>query len=458
MMKCIYRLVLPGLLLATAMTTTTYADDGLINGQQQQGDEDIQKLVKYLGNLGTYLGYDLTADLTPAPSPSKEMLDHKLLNIDAMKVMQNYLFNSMLGSIPVNTFSNAFELFVPSNNQGYSPINAFANATFKTPPYSTPAQNGTISANTLIDQQTSQSGQSGGNFLQDPVSQAVFNILGTPDLSYCLNNAGDTWQIGCPQLQQKTSSMYQSQVMNNVVGDLPGPLAYFTYEYNQQFISQLNSNTLISPLLYTTTSDSQTSPSTKTLTAQSQAEQAANFIRYATGAVAPLALPQIKDYKRLFSAATVTQDGKPTLAQMQAQATLDAYLTSLRVYAAQSSVGISNLYYMLSKRLPQNESVSENPLLTSQALSEFTMATWRLYNPADTDPSKKQWLDKINDASSATLQKEMVTLLAEINYQLYLNRQQEERLLLTNTMLLLQNARASQPTASSLAPGATGTQ
>ena len=113
---------------------------------------------------------------------------------------------------------------------------------------------------------------------------------------------------------------------------------------------------------------------------------------------------------------------------------------------------------MLSKRLPQNESVSENPLLTSQALSEFTMATWRLYNPADTDPSKKQWLDKINDASSATLQKEMVTLLAEINYQLYLNRQQEERLLLTNTMLLLQNARASQPTASSLAPGATGTQ
>ena len=143
---------------------------------------------------------------------------------------------------------------------------------------------------------------------------------------------------------------------------------------------------------------------------------------------------------------------------MQAQATLDAYLTSLRVYAAQSSVGISNLYYMLSKRLPQNESVSENPLLTSQALSEFTMATWRLYNPADTDPSKKQWLDKINDASSATLQKEMVTLLAEINYQLYLNRQQEERLLLTNTMLLLQNARASQPTASSLAPGATGTQ
>jgi len=44
----------------------------------------------------------------------------------------------------------------------------------------------------------------------------------------------------------------------------------------------------------------------------------------------------------------------------------------------------------------------------------------------------------------------MVTLLAEINYQLYLNRQQEERLLLTQTMLLIQNSRTNQPNASSI--------
>ena len=76
------------------------------------------------------------------------------------------------------------------------------------------------------------------------------------------------------------------------------------------------------------------------------------------------------------------------------------------------------------------------------------MATWRLFN-ADKS-AKSSWLDQINQASSATVQKEMVTLLAEINYQLYLTRQQEERMLLTNTMLLLMNAHSTQPNISAL--------
>lgn len=43
-------------------------------------------------------------------------------------------------------------------------------------------------------------------------------------------------------------------------------------------------------------------------------------------------------------------------------------------------------------------------------------------------------------ASPGTIQKEQLSLLAEINYQLYLNRQMQERILLTNSILLLQNA------------------
>ena len=58
-----------------------------------------------------------------------------------------------------------------------------------------------------------------------------------------------------------------------------------------------------------------------------------------------------------------------------------------------------------------------------------------------------QTLSEINQASPTTVQKEMVTLLAEINYQLYLTRQQQERLLLTNTMLLLLSSRTSAPQA-----------
>ena len=99
---------------------------------------------------------------------------------------------------------------------------------------------------------------------------------------------------------------------------------------------------------------------------------------------------------------------------------------------------------MLSKRLPQSTGGSGSAA-TSQALNEFTMATWRLYNPAG--GANTQWLSEINQASPTTVQKEMVTLLAEINYQLYLTRQQQERLLLTNTMLLLLSSRTSAPQA-----------
>ena len=71
------------------------------------------------------------------------------------------------------------------------------------------------------------------------------------------------------------------------------------------------------------------------------------------------------------------------------------------------------------------------------------MATKRLY-----DPSKEagaQWVDKINTASTATVQKEMVILLSELNYQLYLMNQKQDRLLLTETMLLMQSTRGQLP-------------
>ena len=418
--------------------------------------DDLEKLVKYLGNLGTYLGYDLTADVPQGPSPSKELLNQELLNIDAMKVMQNYLFNTMLGAIPVNTFTDTLKKFVPDDNQNYSSINTFANYTFSNPAYDSAGsqQSGAVTVNKLIDQPSGSTG-----FQKDPVSQAVLNILSTPNYTYCMNNAATDWIPGCPVLTSlKLKNVHE--VMENVIGPLPATATdFFNPDKNLDILSQLNGNTLIAPLLYSIKTDDQSNTTTqatqKGLSAKSQAEQAANFIRYVTGAVAPLTLPTRADYEKLLdtaSANTLTNT-PPTAAQKLAQSTLDGYLTSLRVYAAQSSVGFGNLYYILSKRMPQNESTSGKPLLTSQALSEFTMATWRLYNPVDSTTPNKQWIDQIDKASAATVQKEMVTLLAEINYQLYLNRQQDERLLLTNTILLLQNARAAQPSSSQLTNG-----
>lgn len=429
-MKKLYRMTLINLLGFYSFSATA---DITGNQYNQQTSSNTQTLVQYLLNLGGFLGYDLTQ----SPTANNKTIRQELINLSATQLAENYLFNTLLGAIPVNTFSKVLSQFLPSNFPGYNAINAFANYTFTTQAYNSPAsdQQGTLSVNPLIDQQT---------FQQDPVSQAVLNILATPDYSYCMNNDGSAWDEKCHLL-------YQNKVMANVIGELPNTYDYYGYQYNQKFLSQLNSNSLMSPLMYSTenttsNTTSSTTPNTQNagLTAQSQAQQAANFIRYAAGIVAPASLPKLRNYDTLYSKAKNADGSTSQMDQMQAQALLTSYFTSLRVYAAQTTVGLGNLYYILSKRLPQNQSASgSNP--TSQAMSEFIMATRRLYNP-DLSPNK-QWINQINDGSPATVQKEMAILLAEINYQLYLNRQQEERMLLTSTMMLIQNTKASQPSA-----------
>ena len=72
------------------------------------------------------------------------------------------------------------------------------------------------------------------------------------------------------------------------------------------------------------------------------------------------------------------------------------------------------------------------------------MATWRLFNFGQQN-QQQTWKDSINSASEATVQKEIAILLAEINYQMYLSRQQEERVLLTNSMIELLVANMNKP-------------
>jgi intracellular multiplication protein IcmX len=429
MMKYVVRTLISSLLLSTAVSTEIQAD---IDPFGQKTSTNTENLAKYLLNLGTFLGFDLTQ--TPKDiNPSQ-----KLLDINTTQAAQVSLYVSLFGAVPVNTINPPLMQFVPTNgNSSYIALNTFANNTFKTPPYNTDSsqQQGALSANPLVDQP---------KFQLDPISQGVLNILTTPNNTYCMNNEETEWKKeGCGKL------LYDNLVTNNVIGTIPGPTDFFTYDYNQQFLSQLNSNTLLSPLLYTTSNGSSTStssspkPQSEGLAADSQVQQAANFIRYATGTIIPATLPKYQEYSNLFSKATNLNNKTPLLEQKSAQATLTNYFGKLRVYAAQMSVGFSNLYYILSKRMPQNLPGDQ---VTSQALSEFTMATWRLFKPdSDQKTANVQWLEQINNASSATIQKEMVTLLAEINYQLYLNRQQEERLLLTETLMLMQNVRTSQP-------------
>jgi intracellular multiplication protein IcmX len=421
-------------------TLPALADDSTLYSTQQTAS-NTQNLVKYLLNLGSYLGYNIAQ--APNSNNISFRVSQTLFNLSATQLIQMYMFNSFLGAVPVNAFSTALAQIVPEGVSGASAINAWANNVFNTQNFNNPQsqQQGKVAVNPAIDQQ---------NYQQDPISQGILNILGTPDISYCMNYDGDAW-VGCSQVGGSTtgtSILPASGVTANIIGQLPSTYQYYSYQYNQQFLSQLNSNSLTGPLLYGTQGSQENTNNTNNqnigLTAQNQAQQAANFIRYVSGGVTPARLPNLKVYDTLYTQATASSDtATPTLQQIQAQATLTNYFTTLRTYAAQFSVGISNLYFIMSKRLPQNQGSTDQSKPSSQALSEFKMATWRLFNPDMS--TNNQWINQINNASAATVGKEIATLLAEINYQLYLDRQIQERILLTNTTMLMQNTRAAQP-------------
>ncbi|CAM2916808.1 type IVB secretion system protein IcmX [Legionella worsleiensis] len=446
-MKLLSKCSLVTLLCLSSYSIVVTATDNILDvPTQNNNNSDVST---YLKNLGSFMGFDLTTNNPPTP-PSN--FTSALLNEVDASLFQNYVFSTFFGAIPVNAMGQVMQQFVPTSIPGAKGVNDLANTTFKNYGDGSSSDNTSVTASILLDQQSSTS----GSFLPDPVSQAVFNILGTPDYSYCMNNDGSAWNKGNCQY------LYQDKVNFNTSGYIPKVTEYFSYDYNQKFISQLNSNSLIAPLLYSpdqisssgTSSSSAQPGSNPGLSAQTQAQLANNFIRYAAGLVSPSSLPKMKDYGDLYQLATSNANANPpNPQQMQAQATISNYFNSLRVYAAQSSVGFSNLYYIMSRRLPQQQPSAgdgSSAVVSSQALSEFNMATWRILNPrAQTgqDGLPTQWMQQLDTASTATIQKEIAVLLAEINYQMYLDRQLQERILLTNTIMLMQNLKAGAPSA-----------
>lgn len=462
-MQSNYRYLLPGLLLA--VSATVFADDvsdPSTTPPTGNPGGDVTNLTTYLQNLGKYFGYDLQQYCTTggscknpgqsggssSSSDSGGDFSNTLLNPQATSNAQLGLFNSYLGSLLGAGESSPL---VPTDLNEYQQMNStLAGQSFIYQNYSTPSTQN-VSVSPIIDQQTYQN---------DPVSQAILNILSTPDSSYCQTNNS------APSCQ---APFFREQIMINVLGPLK-PLAtdvVFTPEQNLNIVPQLNIDSLLTPLMYTPASADSSGSKGSTpviglatnsgpagLTAQTQAQQAINFIRYATSAVNNMPLPSFKTYNDLYNLASNSSGTVPAGQQATAQVQIATYLMQLRTLVAQNSVAVSNLYYALSRRLPQNNSgalskeqgsssSSGNNPNSSEAMNEFVMASWRLYNPsADSKNGQDgQWLTKINQGSAASVQKEIAVLLAEINYQIYLSRQQQERLLITQSMLMLQNSK-----------------
>lgn len=374
---------------------------------------------KYIKNLSAYLGYDVDNDV---PKPYDLLLDYTL----SIASTGQQILNALFASIPVNSLYSDF-----TNKSAYDTFNNQANAIYQDYT-STNSANG-VSVVENFDQKTYQ---------EDPVSQYILNLIGTPDWSNCSGSSSNS----CLSVDKVMTTVLQDVTSD---GKLPSETKYFSYDNNSKFLSQLSSNTLIAPLIY---SSNNSNSSSQGLPSGNQLQQAQDFIRYVTEAVIPLQTMTQSDYSTLFALAYPPTDDDGNISSsvdatntMNAKVGLAKYLLGLRVYAAKLSVPISNLYYILGKRVAQTSSSggTNEETTTSEALNEFKMATWRQFDPSK--QAGEQWVQKINSASAATVQKEMAILLSEISAQLYLTRQVQERLLLTNSILLLQALSQNKP-------------
>ncbi|RUR13662.1 type IV secretion protein IcmX [Legionella sp. km772] len=478
------------LLCLTMMSATAQNYNNNDSQAQQDTSNNTGKLLQSVINWAALLGFEVDPEKVQSTPP---IADVQLTSYANTSLLETLVYSTFFGSIPTTTppITSSNSSSSSSGQQGVGlpflpqsktteTINAASNLTFKNyngssgSSSSSGSQVASISANPLVDQPPYQA---------DPVSQAIFNILGTPDVSACSANTQNPQQnvsnstnpIKSFQSSQPCSiapTMFQSQLVENVVGVPPSPSAFYSIASNAAILPQLNSNSLIAPLNYSSdqlnfnTTPPSGGEASAGLSATTQAELAANFIRYASGSVSPTILPNQNTYQAVYNAAVNAGDSQP-----QMQAILSTYLTNLRIYAAQSSVGIGNLYYILSRRLPQQQNGSgqngESGQQNSQALNEYNMATWRIFQvggaaatgssgssssgsgsgstSSSGSSAQTQWIEKINSAGSATVQKEIAILLAEINYQLYLDRQIQERMLMTTSVSLLQGTKATQP-------------
>ena len=315
-------------------------------------------------------------------------------------------------------------------------------------PNFTTSTNGTgVSVNDLLDVggtgQTYQATSTLG-YGDTPVRQLVLNILG---------RAGEDYQ----QINNNCSTSNQTSfgcqpVINRVIGAITN-VAGSDYKMSTLLqplsgvADQLNANSLLEPLAYQSpASGSSTSSSTGSnssddtgLQSSNSGSTAQNFIRYLSyESVNPLVLTSaeegilmnwLSDVDSTVSNCTV-QNSRTKLSQ---------YLIDLRHYAAQMSVGMGNLVNMLARRMPNSNNQDANGNAQSAVQAEYNMATRRIFNPNEVDKATA-WQKNIQSASLLELMRQMNYLLADMNYQMYLNRMQQERLLLTLSTLQLQQA------------------
>lgn len=425
----------------------------------------LQQIENDIFNLGASLGFMIGGDHADTSKVSSSLTNEAQTIKDEFTVVQ-YLF----ATLSVN--NNYIENFPFIANPIYDNINKLANQVFN---------NNENPNNKKLDSEPQ---------IKSPVAQYLQNILSvTPD-SYCFIARADNcnnqdWDNGCKYnytqskifanswgIFQNYDDLLKSQgqaasgactidatsrlnslasLATNSISSIffPQSSADGSKNYNSLLLNQLDSSLLVTPLLYENNSQSNTTSNvTNGLATSSPEEAAENYIKYVTGSVLP---PDPMSKEDLDEITKNISNSSDIAAQLKSFRDLSKYVLGLRVYASRVSVAVQNIYEILGsrKKLP-NDNQDDPSQASSQALNEFKMASYRLYNPkADINNLNNNsgegavpWQQMINDASPARVQKETAILLAEINYQLYLMRKQQEKILLTNSVMLLQSATA----------------
>jgi intracellular multiplication protein IcmX len=433
------------------------------NPQTDDNFTAIQDIKKELLNFGYYFGFPIDAN---KQVPPLDQFFQK--NVPNVINLQKSVVKQLMSIFSANVFQPSF---IPTsgsgtNNSPYSALNDLANSV--------------LSSNQVYNPQfdvalTKTSGPN--NIPLSPASQMVLNILSyTPD-DACIINTGSTkyWNTSCKYTfttamvyanalgisfdngnllaKQQTSSQYNALSNGNLIN-----LQQFYPQGNMNgqstLLTQLDSSVFLSPLVYNTQSSNQSSNKILSgLDSSNQMLAAESFLRHVTGTIIP---PNIATEQTLEQVQNKIVNATDIVTQLGSFKSLSNYILGSRVYAARESVALQNIYEMMSRRMPyanqntgssgMNAGIPSAQSQSSQALNEFIMATYRLYNPG-TDANQSgsgqnqqaQWQSMIANASTANVQRETALLLAEINYQLFLMRQQQERLLLTNSLLLLNN-------------------
>lgn len=180
---------------------------------------------------------------------------------------------------------------------------------------------------------------------------------------------------------------------------------------------------------FTNSSDSGTQTTTAPYTQESYA---LGFARNLTGMNLPTVLPNEGTISTLLSNAASTSSASTS---NSALVSLFNFLTNLYYVTAQQSVGVHNIAEIMIRR-KTNANTGVSP-----AYGEYLMAARRLMpTQGSSSAPTNAWVSEIQSYNQVQLTQEMLFLLAEINYQLYLSRMQEEKILLTLSASEIQGA------------------